>query len=303
MSQHPRPPRNTAFNAARIDQRYMWYWRDPESYYYPMWEDSAPSGAALINHHGAPVENAKPNAGALAGGMRFGHKSYGSGVLGAKTDTERVDFGNFDQLEVGSGIPFSFWAGFQFDDFVDDNAIWSKWGVGNTRQMLLRVDGGTDPQEMELWFDGANVFDLTSSPATTQNIHQEQPYLVLLTNDGAANCTLDTINLDTQEVVDDRLSGSSSNNADRDHIIELGARNTGADDTINGVIFAAGIMMNHLMTKEEFLLLAKDIYGPIRPRKRAFGRAPVAITDGELVAAATSFDNRPHRPATIFVPS
>jgi len=43
-------------------------------------------------------------------------------------------------------------------------------------------------------------------------------------------------------------------------------------------------------------------YGLESEWQGAFTTAAVAITGGELVAAATSFDNRPHKPDTIFIP-
>ena len=40
------------------------------------------------------------------------------------------------------------------------------------------------------------------------------------------------------------------------------------------------------------------------PQQVLSGRvASVGISDGEMLAAATSFDNRPFKPDTIFVPS
>ena len=73
---------------------------------------------------------------------------------------------------------------------------------------------------------------------------------------------------------------------------------------LRGNDFAAGMVYRRELSQTEIAVLSVDPYAAFRRGRVQLYHAGVSvISAGEIAAAATSFDNRPFKPDTIFVPS
>jgi len=131
-----------------------------------------------------------------------------------------------------------------------------------------------------------------------------ETHLYAVTHDGAdIKHWRDAINIGTFA-----RAGTVTPNDDTDGGLglSLGANfaTGGTYGTFDGTAYCF-FVYNRVLQPWELELLAAIPDAPLRPRPTmvsAFVPAAPAITPGEIVAAATSFDNRPFKPDTIFVP-
>ncbi len=269
------------FQLADVSEDYSWYWRN-EAWYFPLWE----WGSNVIENHGLGRTGLVSGGvgGVLGANVGWGYRAYGWGLeFPGAADGNFVNFGRIHPLARDVGNPWTVWAAFQADDVgVDDRTLWSKSGGGNNQQLQIRVDRDTSPpSRIEVRTGGVDRVSGSAGDFIEPNV----PYLVVVSQSPGLDFKLWTVDLLTQQILDDGVTGTGTSGHTTSVDNVLGARDNDADD-MDGVIYAAGIIDNFEMAREHVELLARDIYGPARiARKMPFNALAVAITDGEIAAA------------------
>lgn len=272
-------PQRGAVDLSRIDPRYKWYWDKSPSdshvisarlgaWYWPLWEFGASNEVRAITNVDDPL-------GAIQSGHQWNVRGP-HGDFGFNPNTGNgINFGNFFDFPDGA-TPWTCWAAFQIDDTdADDNALWTKFGSTVARQILLvRVDAGAAPQNVEVRFANVNVM---TEDGSTDVIEENVPYLVVVSLDAGTTANMYIVDLATQQFVVDGDGGTiNTGSSNPDRPVFLGSRETDADRFV-GAIFAAGLIHDWEMTREQTALLARDIYGPIRPMRRKVRDVPAVV--------------------------
>ncbi len=267
-------PQRGAVDLSRIDQRYNWYWNKAPvdshgttptlgAWFWPFWEWGATNVVRSIT-------NVRDPLGVILSGATFEVEGRDFG-LDANT-SEGINFGNFYPF-FDSATPWTVWAAFRTTDTeTDDNCLWSKFGAGSTKALLWRVDKGPSPENLECKFNNALV---TGSDPADHVIHENVPYLIVGKLVGTT-WTQWAIDLNTGKFVIDGDGGPINTGTSTFNVkVWIGSRDTDADH-FQGAIFAAGLIHNLDITREQVALLGRDYYGPIRPLRRKVWKVPAA---------------------------
>ena len=267
-------PSPWAFDHRLVDPKWEWFWRGKTAALVP-----AIDATQFIGYFNDKVTKAGAQAAEMVEPFvgPVGRALDRTGTTGAVRCDVPAGGPLESQNEFRGNERWSACVVFQLhNSAADDRSIISRFdnpsGGGGHRAFLLRTDLQAAPTNIEVYQSDATV-----RIAGGDVIELLTPYLVVVTCDGANNGTLYTVDLNTQEVVDDGLTGSFPGTAVPAAGQYISMFGRVGNDPWSGSAWAISYHSFDFQ-RQQVLDLAADCMGPYRPAFRHLAVAPAAGT-------------------------